>query len=65
MKKFEVDKKAQVRLIVGIFVILFGALGALFLGLGIMLNNIDIIWLGGVIISAIPFILAIIMRFIK
>jgi len=59
------NKKSQVRLVVGIFIILFGALGALFLGLGMMFNNIEVTWLGGIIMSAIPFILAIIMRFIR
>ena len=59
------DKKAQVRLIVGIAVILFGALGALFLGMGIIFNNLNAIWLGGILMSLIPFILSIIARFIK
>lgn len=58
-------KKAQVRLIVGIFTILFGGLAALFLGLGIALNNIDLTWMGGILMSAIPFALAILTRFIK
>lgn len=61
----KIDRKAQIRLLIGIFVIIFGALGALFLGLGMIFNSIDAIWIGGIIISAIPFILAIIMRFIK
>ncbi len=60
-----IEKKAQLKLIAGIFIILFGALGALFLGLGVIFNNINATWLGGIIMSAVPFALAIIMRFIK
>lgn len=59
------DKKAQIRFIVGIFVILFGTLGALFLGLGIIFNNANATWLGGIIMSAVPFVLALIARLIR
>ncbi len=65
MVKKKLDKKAQVRLVVGIFIILFGGLAALFLGLGIALNNPTLNWLGGILMAGIPFILAIITRFIK
>ncbi len=59
------DKKAQVRLVVGIFIILFGSIASLFLGLGIAFNNSQLSWLGGILMAGIPFILAIATRFIK
>ena len=58
------DKKAQVRFIVGIFVILFGLLGSLFLGLGIMFNNTQVIYIGGVIMAGVPFALALISKYL-
>ncbi len=58
-------KRAQVRLITGISVIVFGTLAALFLGLGIALNNPTLSWIGGILMSGIPFILAIIARWLS
>lgn len=58
-------KKAQVRLITGISIIAFGTLAALFLGLGIALNNPTLSWIGGILMSGIPFILAIIARWLS
>jgi len=59
------DKKAQVRLITGISIIMFGTLAALFLGLGIAFNNQTLVWIGGILMSGIPFILSIIVRWIQ
>ena len=61
------DKKTQteVRLIVGIFVIMFGAVGIGSLGFGIAINNNLLSWFGGVVTSAVLTIVAIVMRFIE
>jgi len=60
-------KKAQteLRLIIGIFVIMFGAIGIGSLGFGIAINNNMLSWFGGVVTSAVLTIIAIIMRFIE
>lgn len=59
------DKKAQARLITGISIIMFGTLAALFLGLGIAFNNQTLVWIGGILMSGIPFILSILVRWIQ
>lgn len=59
------DKKAQLRLITGVAIMLFGSLAALFLGLGIALSNSTLTWIGGILMGGVPFILAIILRFIE
>ena len=59
------SKNAQTRLITGISIIAFGTLAALFLGMGIALNNPTLSWIGGILMSGIPFILAIIARGIQ
>jgi len=59
------SKNAQTRLITGISIIAFGTLAALFLGMGIALNNPTLSWIGGILMSGIPFILAIIARWIQ
>lgn len=59
------NKRAQTRLITGISVVAFGTLAAFFLGLGIAFNNQTLSWIGGILMSCIPFILAILARFIK
>jgi hypothetical protein len=60
----EINKKSQVRLVTGIAIIAFGTLAALFLGLGIALNNNTLNWIGGILMAGIPFILAIISKWI-
>lgn len=59
------DKKAQVRLIVGIAIIMFGSIASLFIGLGIILSNSDAIWVGGLLLGVASPIIAIITRFIR
>jgi len=59
------EQKAQLRLITGIGIMLFGTLAASFLGVGIALADSTLIWIGGILMSGIPFILAIILRFIQ
>jgi len=61
----KMEKKAQINLITGISIIVFGFLASLFLGLGIALNNPTLSWIGGILMSGIPFILAIIARFLQ
>lgn len=58
------DKKAQVRLVTGIAIIAFGTLAAGFLGSGIALTNPTLSWIGGILMAGIPFILAIISRWL-
>ena len=59
------DKKAQIRLISGISIIMFGTLAALFLGLGIALSNQTLSWIGGILMAGIPFVLSIIARWVQ
>jgi len=56
--------RAQVRLITGISIIVFGALAAGFLGSGIALANSTLSWIGGILMAGIPFILAIVSRWL-
>jgi len=60
------DKKGQVdsRMILGIFVIMFGALGVGSLGIGIMINNSAIAWFGGVLTALIGIVASTIQEFI-
>ena len=58
-------KKAQLNLMLGITVLLFGALGILFWGLGIALNSANATWIGKVIISLIGVLALILERFIR
>ena len=58
------SKKAQVRLITGISIIAFGTLAALFLGLGIALNNPQLSWIGGILMGGVPFAIAVISRWL-
>ncbi|MDP1695805.1 MAG: hypothetical protein Q8L29_02760 [archaeon] len=58
------DSKAQLRIITGVSVIAFGTLAAFFLGLGIALNNQNLLWIGGVIMGGVPFAIAIISRWL-
>lgn len=57
--------KAQTRLMLGIIILLFGTLGILFWGLGIIYNNINASWIGKVILGAITLIVLIIERFLR
>lgn len=61
------ETKAQVdiRLILGIFVIMFGALGIGSLGIGIMINNNAVAWFGGIITALIGIAASTIQEFIK
>jgi len=61
----QLNKKAQLRLVTSIAIMLFGTLAAIFLGLGIALTNSTLTWIGGILFSGIPFILAVILRFIE
>jgi len=49
----------------GMTVLLFGALGILFWGLGIIQNSANSIWIGKIILALIGIIVLIIERFIK
>lgn len=62
MKKL--NKKAQARFLTGLFVILFGGLASLFVGLGILYNNSQMIYIGGVMMAGVPFALAVISKFL-
>ena len=57
-------KKSQIRILTGISIVAFGTLASLFLGLGIALNNSTLTWIGGILMSGIPFILAVIARWL-
>ena len=59
------NKKSQTRLITGISIITFGCLASLFLGLGMALNNSELSWIGGILMAGIPFLLAIIAKWIQ
>jgi len=59
------NKKAQERLMLGMIVLLFGALGILFWGLGIIQSSANSVWIGKIILALIGIIVLIIERFIK
>ncbi len=61
----KINQKGQVRLVTGFAIILFGTLAASFLGFGIALSNDTLTWIGGILMSGIPFLLSIILKFIK
>jgi len=56
--------QADLRMLLGIFVIMFGALGVGALGVGIMINNSAIAWFGGVLTALIGVIGSTIKEFI-
>lgn len=58
-------KQGQSRLMLGMIILIFGALGILFWGLGIILNSSNSTWIGKIIIGLISLIVLIIERFIK
>ncbi|HLC86714.1 MAG TPA: hypothetical protein VJH65_00340 [Candidatus Nanoarchaeia archaeon] len=62
-----INKKGQIelRLILGIFVIMFGVLGIGTLGVGIILNNNILVWFGGILTALIGIIVSTIQEFIK
>jgi len=57
--------QADLRLILGIFVIMFGALGIGALGIGIILGKNLIAWFGGVLTAAVSIVASAIQQFIK
>lgn len=61
------EKTAQsdIRMLLGIFVIMFGALGIGALGIGIMINNNVVAWFGGALTAVIGIIASTIQEFIK
>ena len=64
MKKNKLGQ-ADLRMLLGIFVIMFGALGVGALGIGIMVNNNGVAWFGGVLTALIGIIASTIQEFIK
>ena len=59
------NQKSQSRLILGITVLLFGAVGILFWGYGIIQNSINSSWIGKVILALIGILVLIMEKFIK
>ncbi len=61
------NKKLQtdLRLILGIFVIMFGALGIGALGIGIILSKNLVAWFGGILTAVIGIVASTIQQFIK
>ena len=61
----EINTKGQSRMLLGMIILLFGTLGILFWGLGIVLNSANSTWIGKIIIGLISLIVLIIERFIR
>jgi len=57
--------KAQIRLLSGMSVLLFGAIGILFWGYGIITASTNATWLGKLILGLISILVLIVERFIK
>ncbi|KHO48985.1 MAG: hypothetical protein QT01_C0009G0032 [archaeon GW2011_AR6] len=61
-------KKAQaqsLRLLLALIVVLLGGIGSIFWGLGIALSNIQLLWIGRILVASIPFVVAILERFLR
>ena len=60
------NRKGQidVRILLGIFVIMFGALGIGALGIGIMVNNNVVAWFGGALTALIGIVASTVQEFI-
>ena len=61
------DKKGQVegKLILAIAVLMLGGIGSIFWALGIAMESGVLLWLGRLLVAVIPFIIALLERFIK
>jgi len=64
MEKEGFDKKGQVRLAIGIAIILFGSIGATFWGLGIATNNPGLSFIGRLITATLPIITIILEKWL-
>ncbi len=64
MVKEKTNQKVQVRLLLGIIILMFGGLGVLFWGLGILFNNVTVSWMGRIILALISIVVLIMERFI-
>ena len=61
-----INKKGQTdRLMLGIIIIIFGAVGVLFWGYGIVNNLVNASWIGKLILGLISVLVLIIERFLK
>ncbi len=66
MAKKIINKKGQTdRLLLGIIIIIFGSVGVLFWGYGIVNNLSNASWIGRLILGLISILVLIIERFLK
>jgi len=55
----------DLRVLLALIVIFLGGIGSIFWGLGIALTNSSLLWIGRVLVASIPFIVALLERYIK
>ena len=63
-----ISKKAElqlIRVLLALIVILLGVIGSIFWGLGIALNNVQLLWIGRVLVASIPLVVVILERFLR
>ena len=63
-----ISKKAElqlIRVLLALIVILLGGIGSIFWGLGIALNNVQLLWIGRVLVASIPLVVVILERFLR
>lgn len=56
---------ANIRLLLALSVIMLGIFGGVFWGLGIAFANSFLLWTGRIIMASIPFVVAIVERWVK
>lgn len=61
------DKKGQAegKLLLAIAILLLGGIGSIFWALGIAMESAVLLWLGRLLIASIPFLIALLERFLK
>jgi len=57
--------QADAKLLLAITVLLLGSIGSIFWALGIAMESGILLWLGRLLVAAIPFMIALLERFIK
>jgi len=58
-------RQSNINIFLGIAVIIIGSIGSLFWGLGLALQNTQLLWIGRLMVASLPFIVVLIERFIK
>ncbi len=64
-KKGTKKGQAEIRLLLALIVIFLGAVGSIFWGIGIALENSPLSWIGRLLVASLPFIVVLLERLLK